>query len=896
MLIEEQLLDSINSGTCYALVGSGPSCEMGYPSWNQLAHAVVDAVKRTTGKEELDAYPKLLRQDKFSDLFERAEQDIGHEAMIAEIRSVLRPSVNHGDIYGYLSKWPFAGYLTTNYDDELYNHLHRDGVFCTRLLNSPNDFKQITTTARDFVAKLHGELGSERLVLTAASYRELRSAPLGEYFRQKIEAVFSLCRVCIIGYGLRDPDIEYILEKAKYFSSPNNPVFMLGTGFDRHETDDLFRKYNIRVIPYENLDGTHRQLRRILSTYDGHIVPRASVTLQLPAKSREDTEMASSLFIFTQMQLAGKSAEFLEDAAMATLLPMLLNTSEGVVPTREDLARAIPIAKSFWQGISNDRAQELVRKLVDSGWAKEVEGRVVATDRGRELVEEGKRQRQLLVDQFYGQACLDLQREFPEIPEIQINAFSRALDMSLVEAFRRRGLEIVNFIVHDQPVRIPDASDLFRSFKTLSASLAGQDVRYFFIRYATELLTRPNSLQKQYLWHLSQGYFAYHALLLDPQFRVFQKSLLSGSVWVLDSSLIIPLLAKGCLNHKFTIDLFVRLQKLGAPAITLAGIVDEVEEHALWARDFVKKHGEGSPELLRAALAMSDFRQNLFIDGYIQSRADGACLNFGHYIAGIFTGHNWQASIIRKLGEFQVGVIQLREWKGFEAKDWSEVEHYTQILMRLRHEAGTYRSEEQCRVEGEVLTALINETLGRYSFRKEGSRQGGAYFVSNSGVFNGIEAAPGERMKFAWKPEAFYRFLLCFPVVAPSEDYLQQCMLGGFLTSGIQIIDAKRYGAYFGPLIRQARLTFNEVVQHYHTTVRNRFSIGVEQAFDEAPDLQKPFFPLQMAERATGMAAFTVRELQEKMKTAEREHKELEFLRRKFEKKAKKKHKKGRRR
>lgn len=896
MLIEEQLLDSINSGSCYAFIGSGPSCEMGYPSWDKMARHVMDAVKRASGKPELDSYPKLLRQEKYPDLFERAEHDLGREILLDEVRSILRPAAAHGEIYSYLAKWPFAGYLTTNFDDEICSHLKREHVFAQKLLNRPDDLKCINTAMRDFVAKLHGEIGSERMVLTATSYRDLRSGPSGDSFRQKIESVFSVCRVCIIGYGLRDPDIEFILERAKYYSSPSNPIFMLGTGFSRKDTDDLFLKYNIRVIPYENPDGTHRQLRRILSTYDGHIVPRASVTSYLPQKSREDAEMASSLFMFTHMQLAGGSEEFLQDAAIATLLPAIIKSAKGIEPNPEALAGAIPIAGSFWKGVTGDRAREISENLVAKGWAQMEEGRLIATAPGRDLVEDGARQRKLLVEQFYGQATLDFRREFVDASDGQVSAFSQALDMSLVEAFRKRGLEIVNFIVHDQPVRVPDASDLFHSFKKLSATLTGQEARYFFIKYATNILTKPNAIQKQYLWHLSQGYFAYHALQLDPQSRFFRKPLLSGSVWMLDSSVIIPLLAKGCVNHKFTVDLFARLQKLEVPAVTLTGIVTEVEEHALWARDFVKKQGEESPEFLRAALAMSDFRQNLFIDGYIQSRAEGACLNFNQYIAAIFGEHNWEASIIKQLGKFNVGVLQLREWRGFDTKDWGEVERYKERVTKLRQEAGTYHSEDQCHVEGEVLTALANEASGRYTIRAEGSRQGGAFFVSQSTVLNAIETSPGERMKLAWKPEAFYRFLLCFPVLTPNEDYLQECMLGGFLTSGIQIINAKRYGEYFSPLIRQALLTFKEVADYYHATVKEKFSLSVEQAFNKAPELEKPFIPLQMAERAARSAALTVRELQEKVKTAESERKELMFLRHKFEKKAKKKGKRGRKR
>lgn len=466
--------------------------------------------------------------------------------------------------------------------------------------------------------------------------------------------------------------------------------------------------------------------------------------------------------------------------------------------------------------------------------------------------------------------------------------------MALVSAFKKRGLEIVNFIVHENPVRTFDAADLFRSFKTFSATLSGQDLRYFFIKYTTDLLLHPNVLQKQYLWHLSQGYFAYHALRLDPNSKTFTKALLSSNVWTLDSSVIIPLLAKGCLNHKYTLDLFNRIRVLELPAVALMGIVDEVEDHALWARDFVRKQGEGSPEFLKVALGKGGGRQNLFIDGYIQSRADGACLSFEQYMSGIFGDHPFSWSIIEKLGQFNVRVLELTGWPGFGPEDWADVEHYADAITKLRTDAGTYRSEHQCRADAEIFTVLLHESSGKYKFRQNDQPSSGGFFVSSSGILNAVQLPSGVNKRVVWKPEAFYRFLLCFPVVTPSEDCLQQCMLSELLTTGVEVIDAKKYGEFFRPIIQQSRFTFKGVVQYYHVAVRENFAMTIEEAFDRTPDLEKPFFPLQMAEHTARSAAQEIKKMKDDVKLTEKERIELNLYRKKYAKKAMKKVKKGR--
>ena len=59
MFIPRQLLSYLNSGKCFALVGSGLSTGMGYPSWKGLAQAATQLVtsdkreqqiNRTTGR------------------------------------------------------------------------------------------------------------------------------------------------------------------------------------------------------------------------------------------------------------------------------------------------------------------------------------------------------------------------------------------------------------------------------------------------------------------------------------------------------------------------------------------------------------------------------------------------------------------------------------------------------------------------------------------------------------------------------------------------------------------------------------------------------------------------------------------------------------------------------
>ena len=46
-MFDPDLIRNINLGRCFVLIGSGPSTEMGYPSWERLAKEVWEKVLRT---------------------------------------------------------------------------------------------------------------------------------------------------------------------------------------------------------------------------------------------------------------------------------------------------------------------------------------------------------------------------------------------------------------------------------------------------------------------------------------------------------------------------------------------------------------------------------------------------------------------------------------------------------------------------------------------------------------------------------------------------------------------------------------------------------------------------------------------------------------------------------
>ena len=138
--------------------------------------------------------------------------------------------------------------------------------------------------------------------------------------------------VVIIGYSAADPDFTDQLERAKEIASPDHPVFMFAADVPPEAITDYYQKYNIQVISYNNLDGTHRGLLRILARHDPFIAKRGSATVALQPVDPLAAELASSIYIFTHLRLVDSAQSSLHNAYAASVLRILSDQPSGTSP------------------------------------------------------------------------------------------------------------------------------------------------------------------------------------------------------------------------------------------------------------------------------------------------------------------------------------------------------------------------------------------------------------------------------------------------------------------------------------------------------------------------------------------------------------------------------------
>lgn len=855
-MFDRRLLKSINSERCFALVGSGPSCEMGYPSWAKLAESTYRVVKASGVVKDDESYKKYLKTRDFPGLFRQAELDLGSRNRLVEIiRPLLVPEQKaRGFIYDFLTRWPFACYLTTNYDDEIAAHLSRRGVHYQTVRNRIEDFYSLRDGASHLIVKLHSDLDHpEECILTSLDYKKLSTDDAEKYFRDKLRAIFEMFDVCIVGHSLSDFDLSIVLQTAKQTASPNHPIFCIVSDVTDAEKRDFLERYNIAVIPYDNFDGQHTRLRRILSLADKFIVPseqRFGGKVPHPP-SEDETEAAAALLIYRKLHGSGdKDVASPSEYIGPLILQALRSAAEGA--TSIDVILTLEPLKST---VRNESIREAVRQSIETLQRdKLVEFRgdsYVVSPKGVEQLTQTAYVREIEQKQAYGQFIATLKISYPQLSSADEAKATKILNDTIALIFKARGISIASAVFSGQSIRAEDLTDIFGVLSTMATTLPHGDLRASFVEAAHAFIVEPTPPQMQYLNSVSQGYFLYHLAGLDPLCTKIRRDLFQNTAWLFDSSVLLPLVAVGCHNHDYAVDLFSRLLSLNATSFTTRRLLDEAWDHLSWAIDFVRSNPFDSARFLAAAIVSGGFKQNLFIDGFVRLSAEGRVGTFADYLRLVCPTGVSQCGFDAQFSRYKISILDMESMVGFKEEDLSQVTDIVHSIKGERSDRGTYRNERQVKAEAEVLHLIRKIRDGGYGIPNHSVEIEKTYFVSQSRILDIV--SPQDKLT-TWTPEAFYRYLNSLPGEQTDPNLLQQCMLHEYYYAGVSFIDKPRYLKFFGPSINVSRISYNEEKTRYLELTEQTILTALDEAFDRTPDLEKPFFVSQMGWRAAEAA------------------------------------------
>jgi hypothetical protein len=871
--IDKDLVRNINKGTCLLLVGAGTSADVGFPSWASL----VDIVQETltiSGKlspKSIKLIELYKANNDYLNCFEEIAKEVGKKLLVDEIKIIFDSvSKKNSEVNSYITKWPFQFYLTTNYDSVLSEYLNREGVTAVERGNSLDDFRILHMNTRDAIFRIHGDFSNfETMILTKSDYDSIRNDKKFDYWRERIFSVLNMCNILIIGYSARDPNFIDQVERAKQIADPNKPVFMFAADIDAKTTRKLYEQ-NIRILRYDNIDGKHSGLKRLLKQYDHFLQKRNGRLIGVPEVDQKEAEIASSLYFYNEVVL--KDISIIEKALYNIILNKL--KERGTLHISE-VKKALEDSKILYDEISCKNA---LGGMIAANYIKYNGDTVELTAIGHETVLNAKagsddiRSRFLIYCHTF---LVNLGLAISSIDKIIAQ-----IQNGLVSAFKKRGFEIANMIFGGKVVSLNTSTDFLDELEKYS-SIFEQEEYICFAELILEILQRPSKEAKDYLAILANGYFVYHILGHDAESRAKRLDVLKNKELFIDSSILIPFMAKYCVNYDFAQALVSELKAIGIKLIVTNKLLRELSVHAEWALRNFRNTRFDDLDFYAAGVGIS-CRQNLFIDGAMKWSLGKSVSTFGDYMSEIFGSDNPNGFVkifTEKVRENGIIIIDMDEIPGFEAKHYEDYEIAKSQIKenRIKHE--TYKSDQQCETEAELV---VISSIRPFNF------------LTHS---NNLKALTLKRDILHWPPETMYRFLnLNKKNVELSNLY--DCMIGDFYSYGFNVINTDVLKAFSGPFFSQARMELAEQKRELGN-VLDKF-LTEEEIRYQSEDFTLPFYPLQTEtyaarelKKANAIASIRISELEKIKKMTESER--AEYLKMKSKKESRKKKAKRRR-
>ena len=264
----EELISDIARRKCVLYLGSGVSANSlssdgsrRPPTWDAFLRGIL--LKRSTElATEIPVIETLLNNRDYLTACEiivdkLTERDFGELAADEFRRPGYQPSEIHDVIYGLDSKLVITPNIDKIYDQCTYINSH--GTVVTKKYYE--DIAPFLRQSDYLVIKAHGCVDdSQRIVFTHKQYNTARYQYASFY--RLLDALLLTNTFIFLGCGLTDPDIQLTLENGN-FSFPNcKPhYFITAAGSIPDEVaKSLLNNRNIKILTYDNSDGTHKEL------------------------------------------------------------------------------------------------------------------------------------------------------------------------------------------------------------------------------------------------------------------------------------------------------------------------------------------------------------------------------------------------------------------------------------------------------------------------------------------------------------------------------------------------------------------------------------------------------------------------------------------------------------
>lgn len=815
--IDLQLIKSISSGRCFLIVGAGASVGLGYPSWKQLAKVVFNSIVKDNPqitKKYGDSWNDLST-DFLLSFFDDVEALVGRETLVSFIQKYfheVEKKNNRSELYSIITHWPISCYITTNWDREIKRHMPSGSPVFLEKGNTDKDMRTLTADCPNTIFKIHGSFENpDRMIITKKDYRNVLSSPDYSVLREKMYNALSMCPVVIIGYSAQDPDFTEQLERAKSISSLEHPVFMFAPDCSDSFIGEMLVKNNVRIIPYENKDGNHSELLRILRIYNSFISLRDSRLVGRSESQLAKSEESAAFLIYNNTVL--KDCSFIAKA----LANAILNCVREKSLLLEQLL--IQLQKKN-VSVSMSDVKMALDFLEKEGYLFSNNGLFCITKEGEVLLFDCEQKNKDTKDRFVDY-CKTFLLESNNMSETEVNRIVNDINRGLELVFKKRGLEIARNVVNEEDRGIHLSFDILNSF-LVSFEDYSDSLFEKYVELLLSILQTPSKAVRDYFAVLCNGYFVYNVLGFGPDIRRKRLQCIIGKDIILDSNFLISLLAKNTSQNDFYVDLLNKVRSINSSIKVTRNLLKEVVGHAFWAITNFSNATMKDFSVYQVEIGLGNVKQNLFIDGainYCYQTGSLAIESYFEHCFGEYYSSNIEKHIIDVLKEFGISVLGNNDdW------DWGDVQQRIELVKQDRIKNESYRSDFQCETEGELL--YLSERTP---------------FAFITSALNLQRLDYGHKINH-WSPELLYRF---FQINDSSIEFdnLYNCMISDLYNCGISVLPKEVMDNCSKLFFEQADLNYEQIKRE--TSNQTNIFLSPQKIAEAKRDYSYPFLVMQ---------------------------------------------------
>lgn len=895
------LVNYLFSGNAVVLVGSGPSTAMGYPSWATLASKAIARAKSETSTGSYTKADNHFLRKNYPAVFDELETIIGLPRLRQILDEVCRPSEHKAKIYELICKWPVKTYLTTNFDDEIQKHLSALGETYLAYNNTEDHLAHLTPDISGTIFKLHGDFRSDSgLVLTSTQYQEISNGTNWDYWRTKMTSVFQMLPVVIIGHSLTDENVKHVLASAKKGSGVTTPVCWIAPDVPPSQRREFLEKFRIRVISYDNRDGSHKNLVSLIENISNFVPPRSKyhASQQISSVSKlplGDNAAAPGYFVFNNLC----THDSFDDKRLHIIISAILAGVKKFGDNKFAIEEVLEAA-GWPSGHKLDKFTlgKVATKCIEDDILTQDDEKYKVGSKCSNHLESLNRGFIHLKSRFVTSLRLRTRKKFPSISESDAEHIANSIEASLTGFFREGGLTLSSIIFSNNGKTPTLPISILKFINEACTKYDDQLSRQAFFSTAIDIFHSPESSERDYLGRISQGFFAFHALGVFGEAALDRYKNASQTVWLFDSCLQIPALAIGHPANPVFVDSIRRLKSMGIRFFSTDRLFDETREHFWFANSIVERNGAQSQDVLSAATGQPPYRKsNVFLEGFINWQSIGNPSDWTAYCFALFGCIKPGASEIKvALEKLGVEIISFQDWPGFDQQDFVKRDTYSAKIVDIREDKiksddPSYDAKKKSMPESEALVIVLNERNGTYYMLSDPTEKSSSWFISGTSILNLIASnITGETTSITWQPEAFLNFASTIspPQSAQAADQAFNVLLWSVAESGISLIDEDKISEVFKGIIDQAKLNVEHQSQLYNETLKQKYGESAEAILARLPGSSRPLaatqFAYEIAEKEAARAERAEKIASEETKKAKVAEKQLVELKR-FEKK-----------